>query len=382
MTRGGIPIGLEHDSDYFPALVRMLLEPALGTPRALSRVPDVDGWRYVTLRALVGVQDLAFISVWNPTFLTLLCSALEERWERLLHDLESGVLSIALEPSLRHELNRALPPNPRLASYLRRRFHRRVPEDLGELWPSLALISCWTDAYAARALTGLSRRFPGVEVQGKGLLATEGVVSIPRFAAGGRVAAVTSHFLEFLPEDASDLPVGVAELEAGRRYEVLLTTSGGLYRYRLKDIVRVEGFHHATPVLSFQGRSDRTSDLVGEKLTAVFVEQVLQQAARDTGVTASFAMLAPVGAADGLAARYELLLECAPDDAERLAAAVEACLARSHHYALCRRLGQLDAVHAVVVRDGAREYERACLARGQRLGAIKPAALDLMAEAR
>ena len=382
MTRGGIPIGLDHDSEYFPALVRTLLEPALGTPRALSRIPDVDGWRYVTLRALIAVQDLVFVSVWNPTFLTLLSDALDERWERLLHDLETGVLSIALDPSLRHELNHALPPNPRLASYLRRRFHRRVPEDLGELWPSLALISCWTDAHAMRSLSGLARRFPRVELQGKGLLATEGVVSIPLFEAGGCVAAVTSHFLEFLPQDATDRAVGVEELEVGHSYEVLLTTSGGLYRYRLKDVVRVEGFRHATPILRFQGRADRTSDLVGEKLTPVFVEQVLRRAALDANVEATFAMLAPVGGADGLPARYELLVECSPDDADRLAAAVEASLNASHHYALCRRLGQLDPVHAVVVRDGAREYEKACLARGQRLGSIKPVALDVFAEVR
>jgi hypothetical protein len=382
MTRGGIPIGLDHDSDYFPSLVRTLLQPALGTPRALSRIPEVEAWRYVTLRALIAVPDLAFVSVWNPTFLTLLANALDALWERLLHDLDTGVLSVPLDPLLRHELNRALPADPRLASYLRRRFHRRVPEDLGELWPALALISCWTDAHAARALSGLRQRFPRVEVQGKGLLATEGVVSIPLFEAGGCVAAVTSHFLEFVPEDATDLAFGAEELETGRTYEVLLTTSGGLYRYRLKDLVRVEGFHHATPILRFQGRADRTSDLVGEKLTPVFVEHVLQRAERETGVEPAFAMLAPVGGADGSAARYELLVECSPDDADRLAAAVEASLNASHHYALCRRLGQLDPVHAVVVRDGAREYEKACLARGQRLGSIKPAALDAPAAVR
>lgn len=372
-TAGGIPIGLEHDSDYFPAFAGAMLDKVIGMPRALSRLADIDTWRYVTLRALIAVPDLAFISVWNPSFLSLLTDALDANWERLVDDLDNGEWSVRLDARLRHELTYALPARPALAALLRRRFHRRLPEDLGELWPQLRLISCWTDAHAARALPGVTKRFPKVEVQGKGLLATEGVVSIPLFDAGGCVAAVTSHFLEFIPGNASSDPVGVEALEAGETYEVVLTTSGGLYRYRLKDLVRVEGFHHRTPLLSFQGRVDHTSDLVGEKLSPIFAERVLREAALETGVRTDFAMLTPVC---GGIPRYDLLVDCAAPDADRLAGAVESGLTASHHYALCRRLGQLDGVRAVVMPDGARTYERMCLARGQRAGSIKPTALD------
>lgn len=377
-TSGGIPIGLEHDSDYFPAFVRALLDSVIGTPRALSRVPDVEAWRYLTLRALLAVPDLALISVWNPSFLTLLADALDEHWVRLLIDLETGGLSVGLTGLMRHELQRALPARPRLAYDLRYQFGPRPPEDLGALWESLTLISCWTDAHAQRALPALARRFPRVEVQGKGLLATEGVVSFPLYEAGGCVAAVTSHFLEFIPHGgAATIALGVEELEVGGTYEVLLTTSGGLYRYRLKDLVRVEAFHHRTPMLSFQGRADATSDLAGEKLTPMFAERVLQEAATETGVHSSFAMLAPVWDAPP---RYDLIVECNSVDADRLAGAVESKLTASHHYALCRRLGQLDGVRAVVVHDAARAYERACLARGQRVGSIKPASLGVALE--
>src|SRR5207253_83294 len=112
---------------------------------------------------------------------------------------------------------------------LRRRFGGRPPEDLGALWPRLALISCWSDGHAQRAIAAMRTRFPRVELQGKGLLATEGVVSFPLLDAGGSIAAVTSHFLEFVEPNGSDAR-GVEELETGRTYEVLLTTSGGLYR--------------------------------------------------------------------------------------------------------------------------------------------------------
>lgn len=374
-TDGGIPVGLDHDSDYFPAFARALLDRVVGTPRVLSRAPDLRTWRYLTLRALLAIEDLSFISVWSPSFLALLAESLRRDFDPLVRDLEHGTLAVDMDATLRHEFERALPARPRRARELHRRFGRTPPDDLGLVWPGLALISCWTDAHAARVLDAMRAHFPRVEVQGKGLLATEGVVSFPLFDAGGPVAAVTSHYLEFLPP-ADAAALGVHELETGGTYEVLLTTSGGLYRYRLRDLVRVEGWYRRTPVLSFQGRADGTSDLAGEKLTPGFAEQVLRRAAASVHGDARFAMLAP-RAANGRAAGYDLLVDCAPGDAPPLASAVEAELMHSHQYALCRRLGQLEPVQPVIVPDAQRAYERFCLARGQRISAIKPAALGV-----
>ncbi|MBC7894923.1 MAG: GH3 auxin-responsive promoter family protein [Cytophagaceae bacterium] len=372
-TAAGIPIGLEHDSDYFPPFVGALLDLVLSTPRELSRAPDIATCRYLTLRSLLAVPDLALVSVWSPSFLTLLASSLDEEFPRLLHDLERGTLSTSLDGELRATLMGAFPADPARAAALRRRFGRRAPDDLGALWDQLRVISCWTDGYAARAVASMQARFPKVEVQGKGLLATEGVVSIPWIAAEGSVAAVASHFLEFATPGSSEF-LGVHELTSGSMYEVFLTTSGGFYRYRLKDLVRVEGWHHATPLLSFRGRVDRACDIAGEKLTPQFAERALDDAlARSGAGPVGFAMLAPAWREPP---HYGLYIECDAGTAERVATELERQLRASHHYDLCRALGQLDAVRAVPVLHGAATYERVCVARGQRAGAIKPASLD------
>lgn len=375
-TSARIPIGLDHDVDYFPRFAQGLLDRLIATPRVLSRATDVEGWRYLTLLSLLAVEDLCFISVWSPSFLTLLADALRRGFDRLIGDLETGTISTSLSPALRAVFERALPARPRLARDFRRAFGRTAPDDLALLWPRLSLISCWTEGSASLALPAMRRHFPRVDIQGKGLLATEGVVSVPMHDASGAVAAVTSHYLEFLAlDDRSADALGVHELETGVCYEVLITTSGGLYRYRLRDIVRVEGWFRRTPVLSFQGRTDHTTDLAGEKLSLSFVERVLREASAATCIRPLFAMLTP-RAANGTRARYDLLVECDVADAERFARAVDAGLAESHHYALCRRLGQLDAVCPMVVRGAQSAYERWCLARGQRFSAVKPPALD------
>ena len=60
-------------------------------------------------------------------------------------------------------------------------------------------------------------------------------------------------------------------------YTLLLTTGGGLYRYKLCDRVIVDDFVHQTPSLRFLGQDDRVSDLFGEKLSDGFVARVLEQ---------------------------------------------------------------------------------------------------------
>ncbi|MDQ3915668.1 MAG: GH3 auxin-responsive promoter family protein [Actinomycetota bacterium] len=374
--RSAVPIGASHDLEYLPRAVGALLDKSFVVPRAACEIDDLDAGRYVTLRALLGAEDLAFISVWNPSFLTLLVGRLDDWFERLVHDVERGAISIALEPSLRERLERRLPARPDVAARLRR-FGSRPPDDLGELWSRLAVISCWTDGHARRAVDALRLRFPDVEIQGKGLIATEGVVSIPLARHPAPPAAVTSHFLEFVPEGGGDaLPVD--QIEEGYTYEVVITTGGGLYRYRLKDMVRVQGRVGRTPSLRFVGRVDATSDLCGEKLTPAFVERALSAGSDTSGVRPAFALLSPRW---GNPPSYDLWVELQPEDArlperaERLADAIEAELRRAHHYDLCRALGQLGPLRARPINHGERAYERVCTQRGQRAGAVKPPAL-------
>lgn len=374
---GRVRIGASHDLDYLPTPVAALMERVLVLPRAVSEIEDLDACRYVTLRSLLVADDLAFISVWNPSFLTLLMDELDDRFEMLLRDLERGQISIPLDASVRERLEDALPARPDVTAGLRRRFGSRPPLNLGDLWDGLRLISCWTDGHARRSLVGMRCRFPEVEVQGKGLMATEGIVSVPLLEHLAPVAAVTSHFLEFIPEMGGPARL-VDELDEGHIYEVVLTTGGGLYRYRLKDLVRVEGHVQRTPMLHFVGRADGASDLCGEKLTPAFVERAIQAASTDSGIRPRFAVLAPRW---GEPPCYDLWVELAvagheaDDHAARLAAEVDVQLRHSHHYNLCRALGQLDPIRARLIRDAERTYERACGLRGQRVGAVKPPAL-------
>lgn len=356
-TRAGISIGGD-DARWFPPALRPLIARALAVPSSLSRYRDADACRYATLRLLLEREDLSLVSVWSPTFLTLLMDAFDRERARLLDDLARGTCT------LREHVELPLRAMPERAARL---------HDGANPWPKLALVSMWTDAAASSFVPEVTARFPRVPIQPKGLLATEGVTSIPwheRQKQAGRtgdvgdapVLAIRSHVLEFLEDDGSTTRFA-HEIDDGRSYEVVLTTSAGLVRYRTGDLVRVEGACAATPRVRFLGRAGMVSDLVGEKLAASFVGKVLAEVVPE----ATFAMLAPHER------RYRLYVEgAAPTD---VAQRIEDLLCEGHPYRYARALGQLDPVDVVTVRDAARRYERACVARGQRAGDVKPTPL-------
>jgi hypothetical protein len=318
---GPVRVGFEKDSQYLGGLWSRLVDATLAVPGSVRHLRDPDAFRQATLEHLLRHRDLTVISVWHPSFLLLLMEAL-----------------------------------PRLS-----------PEAPPAIWPKLGLISCWGDAHAALSLQELARAFPGVEIQPKGLLATEGFVTIP--FAGRWPLAIRSHFFEFLPED-EDGPRFAWELEEGGVYSVVITTGGGLYRYRLQDRVRVEGFVEKTPSLRFLGKEGHVSDLRGEKLHESFVAGVLARVFERVGIAPRFAMMAPDEN------QYVLYLEseAVPDG---LAEEVDAELSTNPHYRLCRALGQLAPVRIELLGPGAYgRYLEECRRRGQRWGDVKPLALS------
>ena len=57
------------------------------------------------------------------------------------------------------------------------------------------------------------------------------------------------------------------QLEANREYYVYFTTSAGLYRYDINDLVRVVDFYRDTPVIQFVRKGQGIISITGEKLT-------------------------------------------------------------------------------------------------------------------
>jgi hypothetical protein len=377
ITSGGLRVGFETDAEYLGAAERFLLRKILAVPEEVAHVPELDTALYVTLRFLLQSPSLSFISVWAPSFLKILLEHLHNNAERLLADLRDGALRPPgqLPDAIVPALHRSLRADVARARRLELAWRESGMLRARDLWPNLRVISCWTDASSRLAVPALREMFPGVHIQGKGLLATEGVVSLPVVEHGASVAAVSSHFYEFIGQSGAT-PLLLHELEANQEYSVLLTTGGGFYRYRLGDRVRVTGFAGNTPLLEFLGKEDGVSDFCGEKLSPKFVESVLEELSIERAYSSDFVMLAP---SQQESLRYVLFLQggtCQTDLAVRL----DKKLTQNPHYAYCRRLGQLSAPRIFQITSNAGEsYLRRCVALGQRAGAVKHVALHGLA---
>jgi hypothetical protein len=373
VTEGGLKVGFEDDTEYFGRLERWVLKQLIMVPAEIRKAPGLTNNRYITLRYLLDRDDLGLISVWNPSFLTLLVRDVMTLGDRLVRDLRAGTLTPpdALPEPLRQRLAAPLHRRPGLADRLETLLRHGETIRGTDLWPHLQLISCWTSGIAARFLPEMTALFPGIEIQGKGLLATEGVVTFPLMDQPGSVLSLRSHFYEFQPLDRDDPPLLAHELDVGGRYTVLMTTGGGFYRYALHDVVEVVGKIGDVPLLDFVSKSGKVSDVVGEKLNELHVGEVLTAAVDD--LDAGFVMLAPEW---GDPPAYHLFIELPDADSEtlsRLAAIIDTRLRQNPHYAYARDLGQLGPVTPVLIRTHAEAvYLDACEAMGQRAGDIKP----------
>jgi len=353
-TPGGIPIGFEDDTSYVGGWQRRLTQAVMAVPGHVRFLSDMEAFRYATLLSLVRCRGLRLVSVWNPTFFSLLVGRLEEWGDRLMSDLA---------------------PDSRRARELRTALRAAAaPERHALLWPKLRLISCWTDANAAGPAARLAALFPSAHMQGKGLISTEAFVSFPLTGREGAALAVRSHFLEFVTE-AGDVRLA-HQLDRGEKYSVVVTTGGGLYRYRLHDLIEVVGRFHDCPMVRFLGRQGYVSDWFGEKLNEAHVSGVMREAFGDLRIAPAFAMLACD--TDPPSPGYVLYIETAEPDAalDRAAAAIEAGLRDNFHYRYARDLGQLAPLRVFRATGAADAHAAEGLRRGLRAGDIKPLALD------
>lgn len=195
-------------------------------------------------------------------------------------------------------------------------------------------------------------------------------MTIPLIAEPGDACAplIDDVLIEVLTAAGDARPLSA--LSDGDEGEVVISPRGGFARYRLGDRVRVTRAIDGTPRLTFLGRADRVSDLVGEKLEEAFVARVLDDLAPAAGTRTLVPVLSP-------RAHYVFFVDVALRDGARadLSQALDRSLSQAHHYAHARALGQLDAPHVVARPDAGTRLLEAWTSSGRRAGDMKPCAL-------
>ena len=345
---------------------RLLAGATQAVPQDVSLARTSEDSLFATLAYLISDSSLSMLSIWSPTFGLGLLKSMAMWREELAEVLASGSWGKRMQGS--H--TQCCPRSPRAAELLRQWEGRLSADFFMTLWPSLALVSAWDTAASGAWARQLHALLPQAAFQGKGLWATEGVVTIPY--QGQHTLAYRSHVYEF--QDPSDGTIYAPwELEPGQEVMPLLSTGSGLLRYRLKDLVRVDGLPGGIPALTFLGRAG-TTDLVGEKLTAAALDASLSQVTLPpkTLPVCTVAVDDTGGGTPG----YVLLLEGESAESEKVARALDASLQQHFHYQLARNLEQLAPLRCVIHPDMRERYLQQCRERGMIEGNIKMESLQ------
>lgn len=268
-------------------------------PGAAYELSDAETRDYVLLRFALP-EKITLVTSANPSSLIRLARCAERHRENLIRDIHDGTLRLPRGADVA-DLDRwrdRLKPRPDAARALNNRCGGGLPFHPRHFWPHLVLLACWKGGTLSSYLPQVRELYGEKPIRDLGLLSSEGRMTIPIHDDGSAgVLDLQSHFFEFLPEEEPFHPRARTllghELEPGKKYFILLTTSAGLYRYHIHDLVEVEGFFHQTPLLRFLNKGVCFSSLTGEKISEFQVVQAVNRSAMKHQIALERFLLAP-----------------------------------------------------------------------------------------
>jgi GH3 auxin-responsive promoter len=255
-----------------------MLRKAYCHPYDVFTVAEVAARRYALMRYALD-KECSFAFTGNPMGLVTVFDFADKNSEVLIRDIHDGTLApeFPLPDALHAAALNQLRPNPRRArrlAGLRERAGRLSPADY---WPGFRLAGCWIGGSMGH-FTPRLRDWCGeaIPFRDAGYMASEGIFSVPQSNESvDGLPALHAVFFEFLAEHdfgKPDAPALLAhELEPERNYHVVVTTTGGLYRYAINDVIRVGGRQQATPLIRFLYKGGDVQNLQGEMMTVEHV---------------------------------------------------------------------------------------------------------------
>lgn len=297
-TESGLPFG--STSGHIYKNMPRIVQRAYSVPYRIFEIEDYQA-KYYTIMRIALEHDVHFLATANPSSIIKLCDKADAHAEQLIRDIQEGSLSktLAIDPEIRQELEQKLRPNPKRALELQKlRSHRNGRLLAGDYWPRLGLIGCWKGGTVGHYLNQFDAWFNPdgkrpVPVRDWGYLSSEARGSIPLSDEGSMgVLTLATNFFEFVEVDRLEANrdnsaawsfLTVDTLETGKEYYIFVTTSSGLYRYDINDVIKVVDYYHRTPQIIFLRKGCGMTNLTGEKVSVNQIINAFQEASKVTG---------------------------------------------------------------------------------------------------
>lgn len=374
MSQYQIPIGSA--SGQFYKNVSALVRTKYVIPYEILEIQDYELKYYTIMLFCLQNNDITYVATANPTTLLKLAEVLNTRKFDLLKDLRSKTISgLSQEQYVHyHSVLKQLNPKRKWMDHLEMLFHSNIRLSFKHIWPYLKQLATWTGGSCGVALHSLKLLLPdNVNITDLGYLSSElrGTVTFDAQHQSG-LATFSSNFFEFAERVDFENKIHefkrLHELDVGKSYYVFVTTTAGLYRYNMNDIITVTGYINKSPLFKFIQKGKGVCNITGEKL----YESQLLHAINTLTLESNFIQVV----ANEEDARYELYIEDIQHlkwDTAQLAAEIDKLLSESNiEYQEKRSSGRLKPMVAIILKAGAYDsIKKIALLNGQSEGQYK-----------
>ena len=282
----GVPIipGLNAD-------IQALLDQDTGTseskfiaPREAYQITDFMSAIYVQMVFGLKTSSVKVIAAGFCSTALTAFNLLVQEWEQIANDIRNATLkpSLNLTENQRITLEEALGDgDPQRADQLTTIFSESTrcgfKSVARQLWSNLSLVMTVAGgsfaAYVPQLQHYLSNK---IHIGSPFYISSECAFGINKWLVScvSAYSLLTSKvFFEFIPladaDNTQPTTLLTEEIKVGEVYEIVVTTSDGLYRYRYGDLIKVleEGDVSEPPVIDVLGRKSLVLNIFGEKVT-------------------------------------------------------------------------------------------------------------------
>ena len=341
--------------------IRRLIPLMWTSPPEIMELYDRDNSLYLHLLFGLKEKKLMYISGVFISSVLDMFRFLEEHWRDLVEDIRRGKISTPhkLDDKIRERLMKGMIPDSSRAEELSRELAAGMEGIAKRIWPKLICLMTVTGGSFSVYDKKVGHYTGDLPVYSPIYAATEALVGInPYVDKISYVLTPDTAYFEFIPlpsiNESSPKAVGVEDLVPGSDYEVVMTTYTGLYRYRLGDVVRVDGYYNTSPKLKFLYRKNQMLNIAAEKTTEQHVSSAMERAFRDLGLTlVDYTSLSDTSVSPGRYVFFVELREGSRYGTDTISNALEKELCNANPaYGRIRSKGKLGMSKTIVVREG------------------------------
>ena len=281
-SQGGVPICSATSGGMDS--IKVILPKIYTSPYEVMKIKDKNRALYLHLLFALEDKNLSYISgVFISNVLDAL-RTLEDNSESLVRDIRRGSINrnLNIDEETRKKLNKCLKPNAGRADKIELEFSKGFEGICKRIWPKLIYSASVTGANFSIYDDMVNYYTGSLPIYSPAYASTEAMIGINPYISKIRYVIIPdTAFYEFIPikESNKENPKTycIDELKVGEKYEIIITTYAGFYRYRLGDVVKVVDYYNNSPEIEFLYRKNQALNMVSEKTTEDHLREAISK---------------------------------------------------------------------------------------------------------